>query len=228
MRRFQNKTCHSAASCAASIFLVLLASHVSALAQNNAAPTGCDLPVAQSVTDGTVTISPPRRWQMVGREIELTITSSKSMGEAKPLVCFRWKLKDGTGKFVPAESFRIVQRSPANQQASTLKLAVPVPDMGGWPKTETGEYTATPIAEVRILQLGTGDTLLEDQLTTITIVGAQDYCNVPGLGVGARTDSGTIVPSVSKNWQPVGGEIEFTAKTSKPMPSDALIRVCFR
>ena len=228
MYRFQNEAGHSAAGCAASIFLILLASHVSALAQTVAAPAGCDLPVTQSTTDAAVTLSPQRGWQMVNREIELTITSSKPMGDAKPLVCFRWKLKDGTGKFVPADSLRIVQRSPANQQPSTLRLAVPVPDMNGWPKMETGEYNQTPVAEVRILRLGADDKLLEDLLTTVTVVGAQDYCNVPGLGVGARTDTGTIVPSISKNWQPVGGEIEFTAKTSKPIPNDALIRVCFR
>jgi hypothetical protein len=227
MRRFQNSAGQSAA-CAVSIFLILLASHDSALAQNVAALTGCELPVTQPTTDSAVTLSPQRGWQMVNREIELTVTSSKPMGDAKPLVCFRWKLKDGSGKFLPGDSLRIVQRTPANQQPSTLKLAVPVPDINGWPTTETGEYTETPVAEVRILRLDADDKALEDLLTTVTVVGAQDYCNVPGLGVGARTDSGTIVPSVSKNWQPVGGEIEFTAKTSKPIPNDALIRVCFR
>jgi hypothetical protein len=183
----------------------------------------------QSTTDGAVTLSPQRGWQMETREIELTITSSNLTSEAKPFVCFRWKLKDGKGKFVPADSLRIVQRSPASQQPPTLRLAVPMPYIEGWPTTAAGEYTAdnfAPIAEVRILLLGTDGKLLDNLLTTVAVVGAQDYCNVPN--VGTRTDTGTIVPSDSKNWQPVGGEIEFTAKTWKPIPNDALIRVCFR
>jgi hypothetical protein len=211
MHRIQNEAGHSAAGYGASIFLILVASHVSALAQTVAAPAAppaeaasprdCnnDTYATQPTTDGTVTLSSQRGWQMVDREIELTITSSKLTGDAKPLVCFRWKLKDGKEKFVPADSLRIVPRSSASQQPPTLKIAVPVPDMKGWPTTETGEYTAAPIAEVRILLLGADDKLLENLLTTVTVVGAQDHCNVPGVGVGARTDTGTIVPSVSKN-----------------------------
>jgi hypothetical protein len=239
MHRLQRKPGPFAGGSGALIFLLLLTSHTSALAQNVAAPAaqpaggassaGCNMPVMQSATDDTVTLSPQRGWQMENREIEVALTSSTLTSNAKPIVCFRWKLQSGKGTFVQADPVRIVQRSPPSEQPRTLRLAVPVPYIEGRPTNEVGVYTvdnAAPIAEVRILLLGADGTLLDDVLATVAVVAAQDYCNVPNMGT--RIDSGTVLPSNSKNWQPVGGEIEFAAKTSKTLPNDALIRICFR
>jgi hypothetical protein len=230
MQQFQNEMPVPGAACAAFSFLVLLASHVSAFAQNVAAPATCDSRIlTPSATDAAVTLSPKRGWQMVGRDIELTITSSKLTTTSKPLVCIRWKLKTDAGQFVQADFARIVQRPQSNQQPPTLKVAVPVPLLKEWPlpRNELAFFTddpATAIAEVRILVLGAdGQSPLEDIMTTVAIVGEKDYCNVPR---DARTDVGTV--STSKNWQPVHGEIELAAKTFAPIPNDIAIRACFR
>jgi len=239
MHRLQNKLGHLAASCGASILLIAATLHPSALAQNVAAPAaqstagaspgGCDALPMQVATEGTVTISPQRGWQMENRDIEVALTAAKVAGDPKPLVCFRWKLKGVKEKFVKAEPVRIVQRAPASQQPLGLRLAATVPYLGLKPARGDVFYTpdnAAPIAEVRILLLGADDKPVVDVTTTIAVVAENDYCNIPNVGV--RTDSGTVVPSDSKNWQPVGGEIEFTAKASKTIPSDALIKTCFR
>jgi hypothetical protein len=245
----QGKADYSVLSCGALIISILLASQGIALAQTVETPAAppaegattpdcaSDRPATPSATDTAVTLSPPRGWQMEGREVEVSIASSNRAADPKPLVCFRWKRKDGTGKFVPAGTVRIVQKSPASQQPPTppsLRLAAPVPQIakvgGGPPTKKDVEYTPydeyAPIAEVRILMLGDNKKLI-DVVTTVAIVKGQDYCNVP-IGPGVRIDNGTIVPSPSKNWQPVGGEIEFTVKTPKTFPNDALIKVCFR
>jgi len=220
----------------------------------------CDLPTTRHTSDSVAALIPSRGWQMVGREIELTITSPPSVLTSKvtPVVCFGWKPKDSTTKtkFVEMDSVRILQRpaavptpqasQPVPQTAPTpqpapqtsapaptpqlvsLKLAAPIPYFKDWPTQGTTEYTAdnsSPVGEVRVLLLD-ADKLVDEVLTTVAIVGYQDYCNVPILGT--RVDSGTVVPSISKAWQPAGGEIEFTAKSPIVIPTDAMIRVCFR
>ena len=237
MHRLQNAA-HSAARHFASIILLLLASHGSALSQGASAPVGCDKDVsaAAPVTDAVVALAPKRGWQMVGRNIELTLTSSKLTADTKPLVCFRWKRNDGKGPFAQANSVRVSQRSQTNQQRSadqppSITLAVPVPEIKveKWPEFPNPAYfftedPATAIAEVRILLLGAdGQPPLADILTTLAIVGENDYCNVPR---DQRTDVGTV--STSKNWQPVHGTIEFVAKSFAPIPADIAIRTCFR
>ena len=258
MRRLQCKAGYSAVGCGVLVILVFLAFQASALAQNPAVSSAEGGPAldcersgtTRSVTDAAVMLSPSRGWQMVGREIDVTITSSNLPADAKPVVCFGWKLKhkDGERKFVQVDTVRIVQQSPESKQPPkppSLKLAVPVPYIGsvGDQAATTGgtgqpnkpdknvvEYSAydryAPIAEVRILIPGRDATVI-DVITSVAVVNEQDYCNVP-IGRGVRIDSGTTAPSASKNWQPVGGEIEFTAKSAKPFPSDGQINVCFR
>lgn len=51
-------------------------------------------------------------------------------------------------------------------------------------------------------------------------------CNVASQQLTA--DSGSATIGSNKNWQPLGGEIEFTIKTAKPIPTNAPVRVCFR
>jgi hypothetical protein len=235
-----------AAAYGTSILLMMAASCTSPRAQNIAEPAaeskggaglaGCDSPVMPSKMDSTIAIDPQRGWQMEGRDIELTLTSGNFASSSRTLVCFRWKLRGGKGKFVNAEPVRVVLKSPATQQLASQKLAVPVPYLGqkpphdaDVPPAEVGIYTpdnAAPIAEVRVLLLDPDGKLLDDLVTTIAVVAASDYCNIPS--VGTRTDSGTVVSGDSKNWQPVGGEIQFAAKAPKTIPVDALIRTCFR
>jgi hypothetical protein len=229
MPQFQNEMRVRVAACATLNFF-LLASDGTAVAQNVAVPATCASRIlTPSATDAAVTLSPKRGWQMVGRDIDLTITSSKLTATSKPLVCFRWKLMGDTGQFVQADSVRIVQQPQANQQPPTLKVAVPVPLLKDWPLPgdQLAFFTddpATAIAEVRILVLGAdGEPPLEDIMTKVAIVGEKDHCNIPK---DQRTDLGTV--STSKNWQPVHGEIEFVAKTFAPIPNDISIRACFR
>jgi hypothetical protein len=245
MPRSRSKLARSATGYSASVILILLASQASALAQNvpeTAKPPDCtsDRPATQSVTDAVVKLSPPRGWQMEGREIEVTITSSNLPVGAKPVVCFRWKFqdgKDGERKFKGVDTVRIVEQSP-----KSVTLAVPAPSVqsldpenirgDGKLRKQLIEYTPddqfAPIAEVRILMLGRDNNRV-DFMTTVAIVGAQDYCNVP-TGPWKKIDSGTFEQSVYKNWQPIGGEIEFTIKKlpSFSFPNEALIRACFR
>jgi hypothetical protein len=166
---------------------------------------------------------------MVGRNIDVTITSSEPLANAKPLVCFRWKLKNGKGQFEQAESAQIVPGSPVNQQARILKVSATVPSIKNWPlypdvNANFTEDPATAIAEVRVLLFGADATTpLVDVIASFAVVGPNDLCNVPRAG---RTDIGTV--GTSKNWQPVNGEIDFTTKTFAPLPNDIQIRACFR
>ena len=241
MRPLQSKLGHLAI-CGAWILLIAAASHATALAQSVPGPAageaspGCDAPSVQLATQtaAIVSVNPQRGWQMEGREIQVALRSANPIN-SKPLVCFRWKLQGGKGEFVKAEPVRIVQQNTTDQQPRSLTFAVTVPPLGKKPlrdvrSEEEGFYTAdnaAPIAEVHVFLLGTDGKPVEDLTTTIAVVAANDYCNTPT--VGTRTDSGTVVPSESKGWQPAGGEIAFAIKTySKTVPTDALTKTCFR
>jgi hypothetical protein len=257
MHRLQRKAGYSAIRYGALAILAFLAVQASTLAQNGASPAApaaegartldcASERAAQPVTDAAVTLNPSRGWQMVGREIELTITSNNLPANAKPVVCFSWKfivINDVKKRnYVPADTVRIVQQSPESKQPPkppSLTLAVPVLSVeklgdlvpGKYkPDKNVVEYSAldnyAPIAEVRILMFGRDGGLL-DVITTVAVVNKEDYCNVP-TGEGVRIGGGMIEPSTSKNWQPIGGEIEFTAKSATTFPSDAQINVCFR
>jgi hypothetical protein len=225
------------------ILLIEAAAHASALAQNvpgpaaqtagGESPNGCDAGVLSATPMAAIVrVDPSRGWQMEGREIQVALAFANPIS-SKPLVCFRWKLHGGKGKWVKAEPVRIVP--PSAQDQKSLTFAVPVPHLGDKPdkprgdgQPEAGFYTAdnaAPKAEVHIFLLGTDGKPAEKLTTTIAVVAPEDYCNTPT--VGTRIDSGTIVPSKYKNWQPAGGEIEFKA-TAKSITPDALIKACFR
>jgi hypothetical protein len=241
MRRLQRTLVQCLLIGRALFFLLLPVSYASALAQNIPGPAvpaaggenppSCDMPITRLVADRTVTLTPQRGWQMVGRDIEIAITSSSLTAKAAPLVCFGWKLKEGKTRFAQIDSAQIVQRTQSASTipaSSTLKVAVNLPFFDEWPTKGTTVYTddnSTPVGEFRVLLLDDGK-LLDDVVTKVAVVAKGDYCNVPILGT--RIDGGTIVPSASKNWQPVRGAIEFTAKSPNIIPSDALIKVCFR
>src|SRR5215213_285808 len=174
------------------IFLVLLGFPGRALTQPVPAPAGCALPIKPLAPDATATLNPQRGWQMEGRDVEVMVTSSALAANAKPRVCFRWKSAAADGKFVETDPVRVLSQ-PSDHAPATLKLTAPVPRIGDWPVDYSVDNTA-PMAEIRILVLD-GDKHLGDVLTTIRVVGANDYCNVPNPGT--RTDTGMVVPSAS-------------------------------
>src|SRR5262245_22830208 len=107
--------------CAASIVFILIALHLGAFAQDAQAPGPCDGNVP-AVTDATLTLSPKRAWQMTGRDIELTITSSNLTSNPTVRICFGWKRKQGKMDFEQADSVRILQRPLANQTPPTMRV----------------------------------------------------------------------------------------------------------
>src|SRR5262245_35075257 len=121
MPGLQGEASYSAASCGALVFLIFLASQTSLLAQNTVNCMSAR-PTSPSLTDAVVELSSPSRaWQMVGRKIEVKITSTNLPADAKPQVCFSWRFKDRTRKFVPADfvpadNVRIIPQSQASQQ----------------------------------------------------------------------------------------------------------------
>ena len=232
MPRPQDQARHACAI--ASVFATILASATGALAQNAGAPA---MPAAQAAgakdcakappaPDPASVLSTQRGWQMMGQNLDLELTSSKVTDKSRLVVCFSWPVPGGKGEVQQAEPVRIIQRPTANQPA--LTLAVRVPTFNTWPPRGEVPYTddnAAPFADVRILAFD-GDTPTDVAMTSVAVVKPNDFCNVPKLGT--RVDSGTIEPSASKAWQPVGGEIQFSVESSKPIPNDSLIHICFR
>jgi hypothetical protein len=234
----------------AAIAVIVLASGASVRAQP-AAPAGApgaggetqkDCDKTPTAADAASKASSQRSWQMVGRDLDLTLSSSKVTDKSRFVVCFRWRAKSGKPEVEQAEPVRIVQRSSsaqpapgeapgkagANQPPPTVSLTARVPSFDKWPSRDAVFYTddnSAPLADVRILVFD-GTTPIDEATTPLAVVQPNDYCNVPRLGT--RIDSGTIEPSASKAWQPVGGEIQFAVKSSKVFPSDALIHACFR
>jgi hypothetical protein len=165
---------------------------------------------------------------MENRDIEITITSAGLPEKVRPVVCFRWKLRDGKGVYVESTPVRIQPSSTPQPRTLKLSATVPYPE-GQSPSRDNGFFTsdnAAPVADVRLIVLGESGNLVDDVMATIAIVAANDYCNVPFMGF--RTDNGVATQNIYKNWQPPGGEVEFTVKTSKTIPNDGLIRGCFR
>ena len=191
--------------CSALVVLLLLAFQTATRAQPAAVALSCKTQMKQ-MPDSSITLSPQRGWQMEGRDIEITIMSDALSANAKHLVCFRWQ--GGAGEFIQATSARIV---PASADPATLKLVATVPGIDHWP-VDYAKSNRAPAAEIRVLLADAKGSHFGEMVTTVAIVGANDYCNVPNAR--PRTDSGTVSPSASKNWQPVGGEIEFTARKS--------------
>jgi hypothetical protein len=94
----------------------------------------------------------------------------------------------------------------------------------------TGIYAknnAYPLADIRILSFGDGDTPILDLIQPFGVVAANTYCDMPFTDT--TVDGGVGDVGEHKNWQPEGGVFEFTVKTApKTIPASALVKVCFR
>jgi hypothetical protein len=163
----------------------------------------------------------------IGSEIELIAKTQTAIpNNAKWLVCYRWKTTDGTGDFIP--------ELPAGMQIqddrTLVKVRSIVPDLGPMPSGKTIAYASNlPLAEVRLL-ITTPDGTAHVDVTTV--IGIEDAgCRTPpkpatagGASiVGAATDT-----LQHKNWQPVGGDIQFTLRSAVKIDPDATVIVCFR
>lgn len=92
------------------------------------------------------------------------------------------------------------------------------------------------LLEVRILLFDARTNPTAIFASSIGIIAAENYCDVPGLvtttdsGIGsvAADETGTGQLLSHKNWQPVGGQFDFTVVSTKMIPPDALVKVCFR
>ncbi|MFN3659178.1 MAG: hypothetical protein ACK4UO_18180 [Pseudolabrys sp.] len=92
-----------------------------------------------------------------------------------------------------------------------------------------GPNNGYPIADVTVLLFESDQgspAVAYHSPTGIGIVSPDNYCDIPGL----ITTSGSGVAKLGehKNWQPVGGQFDFVVTSAKPIPSDALIKICFR
>src|SRR5207248_10593592 len=116
-------------------------------------------------------------------------------------------------------------------KSSNWTLTVTVPTIEGDPERQAGNYTSdhlAPLANVRILGFDKdGKTKTLDFVTTIPIARRNEYCNVPKMGT--LIDNGSVSLKESKNWQPVGGEVELTiVSLRRTIQTGALIKTCFR
>ena len=209
----------------------------------------CNVQPVPTVEDGTVDITSrslqqQRHWQREGHDIDIAIHSPKvpDKGTVRAFVCFRWKIaSDNASDIKPYNNFVLsgsTGGSVAIDQPGQVKVTATVPsDLPGAPAspqapqsdTVVGLYAknnAFPLAEVRILLFGDGDTPLLDEISSYGVVGADVYCSMPLADT--NTESGIGEVGQHKNWQPIGGQFEFTVKTAKTIPTGALVKVCFR
>jgi hypothetical protein len=246
-----NKICATRGAFAATVVIAtaaILYSTADAAAAIPDNPCATPLPAA-AAANGLLQVTshavqPQPDWQRRGRDIDLSIRSSElpNSGVAKAFVCFRWQVARDPGDtakpdgFIPAASTGTV--IPLATLAGPLKFTATVPTSLPQPLSSPrspnavkpyGVYAknnAFPIADVRVLVYGAEDKLLFDLISSIGVVGTDEYCNMP-LG-DTTVDSGVGELGKHKNWQPFGGEFEFTVKTSKVIPTNALVKVCFR
>lgn len=219
----------STLSCAVALICALGLS--AARAQDCAVPSP---PVV--VNGGTVTLESQMGWQAAGGEIELTIKSPKLTDDQKIVVCFRWKLQRGDpGAWLKAETIRVLDR-----QGDTLKIAATVPiellkkapklPRHVKPDDPLGVYEvndSVPVADVHVAFFDTAGTVAIGGDATIGVTANGIQCNVPGPQTTA--DLGKAKPNDRKNWQPRGGEVEFTITSTKAnIAPDSPIRICFR
>ncbi|HMJ45395.1 MAG TPA: hypothetical protein VK522_24270 [Pseudolabrys sp.] len=193
-------------------------------------------PSPVAVSGGSVTIDPATAWQAEGGELKVTIKAAKLANDQKIVVCFRWKLQRGDpGPWRNASAIRVIERQGealkigATVPAGLTQNAPPLPRYIK-PDGPVGVYAvndSVPVADVRVMLLDSNGAVAVDGLSNVGIVAAAIQCNVPGPQTTA--DLGRALPSDHKNWQPRGGEVEFTIKSTKAnIPADAPVRACFR
>jgi len=204
------------------------------------------IPAAQ---DGTVEIAarsfqPQRGWQRQAHDIDILIHSAKisDKGKVRAFVCIRWQVAtDNSADIKPYRQFvqsgstggLIVIEKPG-QLKITATVPADLPDNPASPQDQQSERVvgvyaknnAFPIADVRILLFDENDTPVLDAISSFGVIADDVYCSMPL----ADTNTGSGVGAVGehKNWQPFGGQFEFTVKTSRTIPTNAMVKVCFR
>jgi len=233
--------------------LAFLAVVVGACTPASAAPPNdpCNTePPAAPVADALLQITPhslqpQQNWQRQGRDIDITIRSAlPKTGTARAFVCFRWKVAAGNTdavgtyrNFVEAAStgtaialgnlsgpMKFVATVPTSLPAAPLSPRAPE---GNKAIGVYGKNNAYPIAEVRVMvYVDDGAKPALDLRSTVGVIGADTYCDMPLTDT--TVDSGVGEVGEHKNWQPIGGLFEFAVKSSKVIPTNALVKVCFR
>jgi hypothetical protein len=179
-----------------------------------------------------LTVGIDRAWQMEGQPLQLSVASDKiNLDDIKTAVaCVTWKLRSGATPAAAGEARKIDGipiRTPGNQQ-QTRSLTFPVPVMPERPGVAAGEYTpdrAAPIANIRAFLFDKSGSVVTEILTSVAVVHANDYCNIPNLGT--LTQNGTVSLKGTKSWQPEGGDIELIA-TRRTTQGGGIIKTCFR
>jgi hypothetical protein len=210
----------------------------------------CNIEPVPTGQNGAVEITPrsfqPQRgWQRQGRDIDISIRSPKvpDKGSMRVFVCFRWEIdSDSSADIKPFQKF--VQSGSTGgpapiEKSGQLKLTATVPNnLPGAPVSPqdpqadkvTGIYArnnAYPLADVRILAFGDGDTPILDLIQPFGVIAADVYCDMPLTDTTVAGGVGDV--SEHKNWQPEDGVFEFTVKTApKTIPTSSLVKVCFR
>jgi hypothetical protein len=82
------------------------------------------------------------------------------------------------------------------------------------------------MADIRVLVLDNTAKPILDLISPLGIIGGDVYCDMPSMGTTANSGIGKLGEHI--NWQPIGGQFEFTVKTAKKLPANALVKVCYR
>jgi hypothetical protein len=138
--------------------------------------------------------------------------------------------------FVPSGS--VTGSIPSDKPAGPLTIIASVPTTlpetasspaSPRPGVPLGVYALNnqfPLADVRVLLYGEGNEPALDLTSVFGVIGADVYCDMPMMGTNA--DSGIGKLGEHKNWQPVNGTFEFMVTSSKVIPANAPVLVCFR
>jgi hypothetical protein len=240
--------------CLAVVVLALTAQTPAAVAQDTAPPQNvqgqvkqpapCDIEPSQRAAEtlslAPHTTQPQKNWQRQGKDVDVTIVNVKVPANSRVVACFRWALQDW--KVPGAKDYEIFEKTafvPANADAktNTVTAAITVPTLKERPKSPAVAKSGEPTgiygrngtyanAEVRVFLYGDADTPIAALSSIIGVVEADNYCDIPGQ----ETTTGSGIGSLEKhkNWQPVGGVFNFGITSSKIIPPDALVKVCFR
>jgi len=189
-------------------------------------------------------LQPQNNWQREGREVDISIVGLTPVEGGQTVVCFGWKLEGGTpdeqaklASFVRSPS--VTREIPNAEKTTTApqptKFVATVPELGiarahiekdRKDVAVVRELNNTnPIAEVRFIIFDKSDKAAVLLKSKIGVTGAENFCDIPDLM--ATTDNVAKIDG-HRSWQPLGGEFEFTVNTARPIPTDALVKICFR
>jgi hypothetical protein len=228
---------------------VALAPTAQALAPNEA----CNLkPLPDTVASGSIattprSLQPQKTWQRQAHPLDIAVQTNTPVADHTVVVCFRWQVDPKTATspdelkkyqtYVPGDA--ISSSIPSDKSTGALNITVNVPTILPEPPESPrksnpvrivgpyGQDNAFPIGDVRVLLFAkSSDTQDFDKTASIGIIGSDVYCDMPPMGTTATSGVGSL--GARKKWQPSGGEFEFTVKAAKQIPTNALIKVCFR